>query len=317
LRNKPRIYFVVCFTALIISYYVSLRIDAPSIDDKYKRHTGIISNTIEYPYKYRLINPYIAQITFSILKPVLPEKTAFFCAYVLQNFIVFLLLCYVVIKYLSLWLDELGSLLGLLIFSVLVPLSLTGFDVLGDMTTAGFMALGFYFINSDKLKYLYPVIFIGAFNEFQVILLIPFYFFGKKNNFTSWQAWKNCILLFITFLAAYVLIYLMRGGNAGKEDIIWYFTKDASYNISHPGFILQWIIMIVPLLYYALKDFRSKPAFLKRNLLTVLPLFYIFVFFFMARMREIDKALTIFIILIPMALLSLIPEHKSSTGPET
>jgi hypothetical protein len=317
LKHNHRISFIICFSALIISYYVTLRVDAPSFDDKYKRHTGIISNNIEYPYKYRLINPYLTQVYISVLKIAIPEKFAFLSAYAVQNILIFLFLFFAVAKFLSVWFDEVGIILGLLIFAVIVPLSLTGYDVLGDMTTAGLMALGFYFINTNKIKYLYPLVFIGAFNEFQIILLVPFYFFGTKNNFSIWKIWRTGSLLVVTIIIGYLIIYLLRGGSAGREDVVWYFTKDASYNISHPGFVLQWVIMIVPLLYYALKGIKTKPDFLKRNLYSTLPLFYIFVFFFMARMREIDKALTIFIILIPLALYSLIPDHVTSQKSES
>ena len=317
MKNKHTISFVICFTALIISYYVTLRVDSTNYDDKYKRHTGIISNAIEYPYKYRLINPYITQVYISLLEIAIPVKYAFLSAYAIQNFLVFLFLFFVITKYLSLWLDELGVIIGLLIFAVIVPLSLTGFDVLGDITTAGFMALGFYFINTDKIKYLYPLVFIGAFNEFQIILLVPFYFFGHKNNIKTWKVWRSSVFLVVAFVIGYAIVYFLRGGNAGTEDVVWYFTKDASYNISHPGFILQWVIMIVPLLYFALKEIKIKPEFLKRNLFTNLPVFYLFIFFFMGRMREIDKALTIFIILIPLALLSLLPGRKLTQNTET
>jgi hypothetical protein len=43
--------------------------------------------------------------------------------------------------------------------------------------------------------------------------------------------------------------------------------------------------------------------------LFTLPLFYFCAFFFIARLREIDKALTIFLILIPLALYTLVPNY--------
>ena len=116
-------------------------------------------------------------------------------------------------------------------------------------------------------------------------------------------------MLTLCFVAAYAIIYLIRGGQACTGEFVWFFTKDASFNLSHPDFVLLWAVMIIPLLYFALKDLRLKPEFLRRNLLVTLPAFYVFVFFFMARMREIDKALTIFLILIPLALITLLPNH--------
>ena len=89
--------------------------------------------------------------------------------------------------------------------------------------------------------------------------------------------------------------------------------NDLQFNLTHPDFVPLWIIMIVPLLFFALKDFKIKPEFLKRSLIFVLPLFYFIAFLFIARMREIDKALTIFVILIPLALFSLVPYTKRTT----
>jgi hypothetical protein len=141
-----------------------------------------------------------------------------------------------------------------------------------------------------------------------------FYFFGKKSNLKDKKTWVNCTLLTVTFLAAYAVIYLIRGGAASGGDVQWFFTKDAAFNIANKGWILLWVLMIAPLLVFVFKDFKSKPEFLKRSALIVLPLFYLAAFFFIGRMREIDKALTIFTILLPLALYSIIPNHIKKTG---
>lgn len=309
LINRQKLYFIVFFTALVLSYYQSVRVDAPNYDLKLKRHISIIDNSVEYPYKYRLINPYMAHVSFSLFKIVLPEKASFLAAYSIQNLIVFFFLFLMAAKFFLLWFDEIGAVVGILIFALLVPLSLTGYDTLGDMTTAGLMALGFWLINTGRIIYLYPLVFIGTFNELQIILLIAFYFFGAKSNVKSGKVWMNSVLLTLTFVLAYGVIYLIRGGHAGSTEFVWFFTKDASFNLSHPDFILLWAVMIIPLLYFVLKGIKTKPEFLKRNLLTTLPLFYVGAFFFIARMREIDKALTIFLILIPLALITILPNN--------
>lgn len=292
-----------------MSYYQSIRIDAPNYDMKLKRHSSIMDNSVEYPYKYRLLNPYTANITFFLFKLAMPEKPAFLFAYSVQNIIVYFFMLLMVTNFFLLWFDGTGTAVALLIFSVLIPLSLTGYDTLGDMTTAGLMALGFYFINTQKILFLYPVIFIGAFNELQIILLIMFYFWGAKGNIKSSKVWIHSVLLTVTFVIAYAVIYLLRGGHAAGEDYVWFLTKDSVFNLAHPDFVILWIIMIVPLLIIALKEIKSKPEFLRRNLFVTLPLFYIGAFFFIARMREIDKALTIFIILVPLAVYNLLPNH--------
>lgn len=305
--EKKYLKYFVFFLALIISYYVTLRIDAPNYEMKLKRHTSIIDNNVEYPYKYRLINPYITNVWFSAVKFFASEKTSFLLAYFIQNFIVYLFLFYCVNKYLGLWFDEKGVVTGMLIFSVLIPLSLTGYDVLGDMATAGFMALGFYLINVNKTILLYPLVFLAAFNELQIIILIAAYLFTKTQNLTSAKGWLNFVLLLITFCIAYLVLYLMRGGTASQGDVVWYFTKDAAFNTAHKDWILLWIIMITPFIPFVLKSFKPKPEFLRNSFMIILPLCYVISFFFIARMREIDKALTIFLILIPLALFAIMP----------
>jgi len=320
LITKNKIYFIVIFSSVILAYYQSVRIDAPNYDLKFKRHETIINNTIEYPYKYRLLNPYIANIWFAALRAIISEKAAFLIANFIQNVFVFGFMLIALFRFFRLWFDDTGAIAALLLFAILVPLSLTGYDTLGDMTTAGIMALGFYFINTGKDKLLFPLLFIGAFNELQAILLIAFYFFGERTNFKNKKIWVNCILLALTFTGAYAVIYLIRGGAAGGEEVKWYFTKDASFNISHKDWVVLWLLMLAPLLYFVLRDFKAKPEFLKRSAMIVLPLFYFGAFFFVARLREIDKALTIFTILIPLALYSILPKHiitgdnKESTG---
>lgn len=307
--DNKKIWFIVFFTALILGYFQTVRTDAPNYELKLTRHTTIINNTIEYPYKYRLLNPYITQIWISAMSTVIPDKPAFIAAYTLQNVIVFAFMLFCLMKFFRLWFDDTGSVIALLLFAVLVPLSLTGYDVLGDMTTAGIMALGFYLINTSKIKLLYPLVFIAAFNELQLILLIAFYFFSRFPNLKDKTLWINSVLLTITFLAAYGLIYLLRGGSAGGSEVNWYFTKDAAFNIAHKDWMLLWFLMIAPFIYFVFKGFKTKPEFLKNSAIIVLPLFYFGAFFFIARLREIDKALTIFTILIPLALYTIIPKH--------
>lgn len=309
---KNKLYFLIFFIALIISSYHSFRIDNAYFEMKLIRHTAIVSNTIEYPYKYRLLVPYMTEVYYTILKGFLPQKPAFLLSYAIQNFLVFLFLFFCLSKFFSLYFIDYGVLIGLSLFALLLILSITGYDTLGDMTTAGLLSLGFYLININKINYIYPLIFIGAFNEKQIVLLVFFYFFASASNFKSSKVWINSFLMLIAFALAYFIIYLIRGGQPSTDDIIWYFTKDAAFNLSNPSFIMLWIVMIAPLLYFTLKDFLTKPEFLRRNLLYVIPTFYIVAFFFIGRMREIDKALTIFVILIPLALMSLIPDFKKT-----
>jgi hypothetical protein len=309
LNLSKKIIFFIVFSAVILAYYQTLRIDAPEFEKKLIRHTSIINNTAEYPYKYRLLNPYITHLYFTAIKLFLPEKASFLLAYLVQNLLVYVLLFFAVYNLFSIWFDDTGALVGMLIFALLIPLSLTGYDTLGDMTTAMLMAIGFSCISHSRIYVLYPVIFIGTFNEMQIIMLIVFYFIGMKKNLTYKKAWLNAIGLSLTFLLAYAIIYMVRGGQAGKEDFVWFFTKDASFNISHKNWVVQWFLMIAPFLYFVFKDFKLKPEFLKRNLLFTLPIFYFGAFFFIGRLREIDKALTIFLVLIPLALFSAIPSQ--------
>jgi hypothetical protein len=309
MKKLNKLYFVVFFTAVILAYFQTVRTDAPNYDLKLTRHTGIINNTIEYPYKYRLLNPYIAEVWFSAAKIVTAEQPAFYIAYFIQNILVFCFLMFASAKFFGLWFDDTGTLVSLLLFAIVIPLSLTGYDVLGDMTTAGIMALGFFFINTGREKFIYPLMFIGAFNELQMVLLAAFYFFAKRSNLTDKTVWLNSLLYTLTFAAGYAIVYALRGGTPGGGDVQWYFTKDAAFNMANKDWILLWAIMILPLLVFVVKGFRFKPEFLKRNALMTLPLFYFAAFFFIARMREIDKALTIFLILIPLALYSIIPNH--------
>ena len=307
LLNKRSAIFFVVIAAIILAYFQSIRIDAPNYELKLLRHQSIINNTIEYPYKYRLINPYITNIYFSVLKSFLSEKTAFLLSYYVQNLVVYGFLLFVFLCFLRLWFDDTGAVIGLLLFAMIIPLSLTGYDTLGDITTAGLMALGFFSIKKGKTFMLYPIIFFGAFNELQIVLLAAFYFIGS--DIKDKKTWLSAVALVLVFIAAYVIIYTLRGGQAGKDEYIWFFTKDAAFNIAHKDWIILWFLMITPFLFFIFKGLKHKPGFLKRNFLFTIPVFYFGAFFFIARLREIDKALTIFIILIPLALISIIPAH--------
>lgn len=309
MNSINKVKFVILFLSLIISYYVTLRIDAPNYEEKFNRQTLIVNNKIEHPYKYRLLNPFITQSYYIIFKSFLSEKTSFLFAYAIQNFLVFLFLFYSFSKILRIWFDDIGTVMGLLMLGAIIPLSLTGWDVLGDITTAGLMALGFYFININKRNLLIPILILGAINELQIILLVLFYFFGKKENVKLPKVWLKTIMFTVIFLIVYILIYLLRGGETSTDVNTWVSRKDMMFNVANPNFIILWIILIVPLLVLGLKNFKNKPEFLRLNFMTMLPVFYVIALFILARMREIDKALTMFLILIPLALFSLVPSH--------
>ena len=304
--GKKRV-VVVLFISLILAYYQTIRIDAPNYELKLKRHTSVIDNSIEYPYKYRLLNPFITEIWIGILNQFISPKTAFLAGYLIQNVIVYGFMLFSVFSFFRLWFNHTGSLICLLYFSILIPLSLTGYDTLGDITTAGIMSLSFIFMNENKERYLYPLIFLGALNELQSILIVGFYFIAARADIRDKKKWMHSAGLLITFLMAYFIIFLLRGGEAGASDVKWYFTKDAEFNLAHKDWIILWAVMIVPLIIFAVRNFSVKPEFLKLAATIVLPLFYFLAFFFIARMREIDKALTIFIILIPLAFYTIFP----------
>lgn len=307
LLNKNSAIFFVVIAAIVLAYFQSVRIDAPNYELKLARHQSVINNTAEYPYKYRVLNPYVTNIYFSVLKSFISEKASFLLSYFIQNVLVYGFLMFMVLGFMRLWFDDTGAVIGLMLFAVLIPLALTGYDTLGDLTTAGLMALGFCCMNKGKFYMLFPVIFIGAFNELQIILLTAFYFTGsdKKDK----KVWINSALMAGLFFIAYLIIYALRGGQAGESEFVWYFTKDAAFNIANKDWIILWLIMITPFMYFVLKGLKLKPGFLKRNFLITLPVFYFGAFFFIARLREIDKALTIFLIIIPLALISIIPAH--------
>ncbi|MCX7878065.1 MAG: hypothetical protein N2510_05410 [Ignavibacteria bacterium] len=312
--------FLIISVTLILAYFQTVRVDAPNYELKKTRHGSIINNSIEYPYKYRVLNPYITDIWIRLANLVLSDKNAFLIGYFIQNMLVYAFMIFSVCMFFSLWFNESGILVSTLFFSLLIPLSLTGYDTLGDMTTCGLMALSFYFTNTRRFKFLFPLISISAFNELQGILISVFYFFSSKDNLKSRKAWLNTIGLILVFVFSYSLIYLIRGGEFSTGDIKWYFTKDAVFNLTHGDWVILWMFMIGPLLPFAIKNFKPKPEFLKRAFIYVLPAFYLFSFFFIGRMREIDKAMTIFLILIPMAFMTIFPSFKkdiSSDGVST
>jgi len=104
-------------------------------------------------------------------------------------------------------------------------------------------------------------------------------------------------------------MYTIRGGILAIDYHTWSGRGEMFYNIHNPKFILTWGILILPLLLYSLKSFKMKPEFLKINFLTVIPVFYVIIFLLVARLEEIDKALTMFLFLIPLALFTLVPSH--------
>jgi hypothetical protein len=299
------------FLAFSFTFYYAKYNYRQAYDEKVDRHVQTLTHTAPYPYAYRVLQTYLTEVVRLPLGAFVNYKKSFLAACVVVSFVFYFLAFWLFFKYLLLWFDESLALVGTLLFIAALPISLTGWDETGDIIMLVVFETAFLLMFARKSYWLLLVIFIGAFNREQTVLVAAFYFFSRAKHLREFKAYLNAAMMVLAFLTGWGVLHLWVGTPAAlTQNASSYLSDDFYFNLQHLGWIPIWTASIGVLLVFAAMDLKKKPEFLRMNFLTTLPIFFFIMYLLRARLREIDKAFAIHLILIPLALFTLFPEDE-------
>ncbi len=314
--ERFKIYILFFFIALGITFFVTKERYILNVDQKLERHTHVLNHTAENLYNYRIF----PTICIEQIKQVTNlctdnQKNSFLFAVCIFSFITYWLTLLSMYSFFrSIDLEELKSIISVLLWVVILPFSITGWDEIGDILNLCFFAFAFTAMLRGNLVNAALTIALASLNKEQAILIPIFYFVGffdNKANIVNHLS--RTFLLLSVFILTTLLLHVWVGQHPHSTFESSFFGTDYLYNLNNPEWVIVWILSLGVFIPFALQQLKDKHPFLRNNALITLPLFYIIIFFLRARMREIDKAFILHLILIPMAVQTLFPTRRKAS----
>jgi hypothetical protein len=294
--------------ALISAWFVCNQVVYPNIKDRMVFEQNILDGQMEPPYQYRVIEPIAGKFLENLLSHVTgDEGFQHRLAYTLTNVFTFVALFNLLYVYLSRLFSPRAALIGLLIFQVVIPLSVTGFYMEGDFITVVFYLIGLILIQSGHDNYLPLLVGVATFNREQVVFLPVLYalYLISQRKF-----WSRKLIVVGASLVAWGMVYLGMHLYFGFKPTQYTPALHIAHNTSAGNLIGSivplWVVQVVPMVYLASLSYRTSPHFYQLAFLSLGP--YTTAFFFAGNMWELAKYLPAYLILLPMALQAITSE---------
>lgn len=308
MKIRPPIFILILILTLISTLYMNVVVVRPNVDLRIEHEEKILSGQMEAPYQYRVLQPLLSKGMQSLL-PFPSRSLQHILAYTLLDYFIFAGIFYtffVLLKRCSL--PETSALLGLALMQVVIPLSITGYDVNGDFITLLFYLLGLNLIFNEKQAYLPLVIGIAALNRDQIIFLLVFfmaYRLGHPEGLNK-RALRVIFISIVTFLLSYLAVRFYFGFKVSPAT-----TQLHIANNTDPQrllyIVLLWISQVMGFVVLCMLAFKRSIRYFKLAFISLG--LYGGLFFVNGNLWEMAKFLPAFIILIPMGLQALTEQY--------
>jgi len=257
------------------------------------------------PSIYRIFPTFLAEAVH-VLLGISPRG-----AYMLTGAIfVFLAMC-VFHVFLKKWFSTEITMIGTMFTFAALPLTYGYITQPSDPFNMLIFALGFLVIRDRKDPWLIPIILIGTTNRETTLFLVMAYFFYTMDGKNKLKTTAYTVVYGLCWAAVYVGIHWWVGPRDYYTDF-WMYGKNIHewyYSLAFPALLLGvfWVL--------SLMDFNKKPKFLRRSAIIIPP--FLVLHFLIANMMEVRLFVTLFYILVPMALFSLFKEKNlEHTDPD-
>jgi hypothetical protein len=262
-----------------------------------------------------VFQPLISRVVQSLLVSSFPSRSLqHILAYTLLDYITFAAIFfafYVSLKRTTL--TDPSAFLGLALLQVVIPLSITGYDVNGDFITLFFYLLGLNLVFSGREDYLPLVIGIATFNREQIIFLLAFYLayrLGHPQGIDK-RALRVVILSLVAFIAAYLSVRYVFGFKVNPAT-----PQLAIANNTDPQRLLYiallWSAQVAGFVALCALAFKRSIRYFKLAFLSLG--IYGALFFVNGNLWEMAKFLPAFIIMIPMGLQALTGQYVEASA---
>ncbi len=303
---KP-VYYLIILTSLISFKIVDNRVIRADPVTRDQLQARILSGEAEFPHQYRILVPAMGYALQQLFHKLTKDPLkAHIYSYELIILIAFLLLYYCLFLFLNFFFTDISCMIGILLFQILIPLSITGVWQEGDFYNVLFFTIGLLLMFKSKDYYLPLVLGIGMINNEQILFLFIFYiaYLVSQNKLNTKKSY------FIIALSAGVCIFvyiLLKWKFGFRESETLYY---ALHNFeSIPSILSLWITQVVIFVWLSIKSFKYSDNFFKLGLMSVG--LYFILFFIYGNIGELAKFLPAYLILIPMSLQVLTGEKTT------
>jgi len=315
MKIRPPVFILILVLTLISTLYMNLVVVRPNVELRIEHEDRILSGQMDAPYQYRVLQPLISRGVQSLLASSFSSRSLqHILAYTLLDYITFAAIFfafYVSLKRTTL--TDPSAFLGLALLQVVIPLSITGYDVNGDFITLFFYLLGLNLVFSGREDYLPLVIGIATFNREQIIFLLAFYLayrLGHPQGIDK-RALRVVILSLVAFIAAYLSVRYVFGFKVNPAT-----PQLAIANNTDPQRLLYiallWSAQVAGFVALCALAFKRSIRYFKLAFLSLG--IYGALFFVNGNLWEMAKFLPAFIIMIPMGLQALTGQYVEASA---
>jgi hypothetical protein len=314
MKIKPPVFILILTLTLISTLYMNLVVVRPNVELRIDHEDRILAGQMDAPYQYRVLQPLISRAVQSLLVSFPSRSLQHILAYTLLDYATFagiFLSFYIFLKRTNL--TEPSTLLGLALLQVVIPLSVTGYDVNGDFITLFFYILGLNLAFSGREDYLPLVIGVATFNREQIIFLLAFYLAYRLGHPKGIDKRALCVVVLslVAFIAAYLAVRLIFGFKVNPSTL-----QLVVANNTDPQrllyIVLLWSAQVAGFVALSALAFKQSVRFFKLAFLSLGV--YGALFFVNGNMWEMAKFLPAFLIMIPMGLQALTGQYVESSA---
>ena len=314
-RDSRHIHLIILIVTLISSVLVIKDVIIPNVDARIEFEEKILSGDHDSPYQYRILKPLIAKAIQLVVVPLTQEmRTAHIVSHAMLVGACFLLLYYLFFLYLRRIFTEQAAITGLVLLALVIPLATTGYYMVGDFLTLMFFAAGFALFFNDKDQYLPAVIFVGAFNRQQIIILLVFYVIHLYSTDQLFKRSRLAVLVasVLAFGTAWFAVRFYFGFKPDPYPILLHTTSNMEIGNLVGRTIPLWTAQILGFAILSALSFKNAGKFFRLSFIFLAP--YALLFFLKGYLWELAKFLPVYLILIPMSLKTVFKDDVSSSN---
>jgi len=309
-RREKIVILLLLGISIMLSIVHTFTVDFPRSVDRLQLHRQIIEGTAQSPYRYRVLLPVIAHVGAIAAQSSgrITYRKAVTAIYIgIQFAAIFggLTLFY---GYSQIWLPRIGALVGtLFVAAMMAPTFLYYFfQPWGHLEFLTFTA-AMWLIEKQRPGWFALLVVIATLNRETGCFLVVLY------GLCNWQRLPQRRVFAVTTALAcitattilglrFVRGFALHEGQERPDFLVYRFVA----NMTHPLPIISVICFFGVLWVLAFRNLQEKPALLTRAL-WYLPVFFT-AHLLAANIEEVRYFLTICPIIVPLAMLSLLPE---------
>lgn len=296
--------------ALLSTWYVADKVILSNLAARIEFIGQIRAGQIYAPYQYRILKHALA-IPLERLAGAMGADASAQHAFAYTTILLagFLGVYFLWHAFLRTQFTPAACLLGAALLQAVVPLTITGFMMEGDVLTLLAYVAGLRLMVASHDAWIPPLVAVATLNREQMIYLVVFHalFLHAHDRLLR----RRGLLLVALGAAAWAAVFLALRLHYGFRENPFVPTWTSEFN-SDPSHLLRdiaplWLAAVVPFAVLALLAWSRAPPFYRMAILSLVP--YTVLFYFLGKMDELAKYLPAHLILLPPALHTLTGER--------